>query len=155
MNLSIHITGIKESEAKLEKLRIGLKEGMDPALIEIGVLGSKYFGGVAFQSKGSAFGKPWAPLADSTIAEKDKLGYRGVPDMVRTTNMLNSFGFVMEGNGAVRLSNSAEYFAYHQSADTRHKLPRRVMIGINDSFLAIVKTAVKTQVKIITAGALA
>jgi hypothetical protein len=149
MQMSVHITGLDESKVKLDALKTGLVTGMQPALEEVGELGSKYFGGVAFQSKGSAFGQPWAPLAASTVSEKDKAGYRGYPDMVRTSEMLNSFSFEMTEPGVVRLYNKAPYFKYHQSADDREKLPRRVMIGVNATLEAIVQTAIRKRVILI------
>jgi hypothetical protein len=154
MQMSVHITGLDESKVKLDALKVGLVSGMEPALIEVGELGSKYFGGVAYQSKGSAFGLPWDALSSSTIDEKDRAGYRGYPDMVRTGAMMNGFSYEIPEPGAVRLFNDTPYFAYHQSSKERSKIPRRVMIGVNATLVAIVRTAIKRQVVIVIDGAM-
>jgi hypothetical protein len=120
-------------------------------MTEIGILGSRYFAGIAFQDHGSAFDNPWPPLAPSTVKDKEA-HWRGLPDMVRTGRMRNSFSYKLEPN-AVRLLNTAPYFKYHQSAAARKKLPRRQMIGVNVALMAIVETAIKKQVDVIIAGA--
>lgn len=146
--ISVHITGLDDSIAAMDTLATRLKEGMEPAMSEIGTLGSKYFGGVAFQSKGSAFGEPWEELAASTKAEKAK-DWPGRPDMVRTTEMRNGFTFELLGPSTVRLYNAAPWFVYHQSSEERHKLPRRMMIGINTALMGIINAAVEKQVSVI------
>lgn len=151
LTMSIHIKGLDPAKARIEKIALGFRDEMGPALIEIGELGSKYFGGVAFQSKGSAFGKPWEGLAASTRADKAK-HWPGRADMVRTGQMMNSFTYEVKGSASVRLFNSDPKFEFHQSAAERHKLPRRVMIGVNNTFEAIAVSAVRKQVKVIIEG---
>ena len=144
--MEIHIERLEITQQKLKTLGTALAEGMEPALMEIGELGSKYFGGIAFQSKGSAFGEAWDPLAASTVKEKSK-NWPGRPDMVRTGEMQNSFSYEMQSPGVVRLFNAAPWFKYHQSASERSgRLPRRIMIGVNGSFRQLATGTIRKQV---------
>ena len=147
MQVTIHVNNLDPTIAKLDRLPILIKGSMKPALETIGALGSKYFGGVAFQSKGSMFGKPWAPLAASTLKEKTKAGYRGYPDMVRTKTILDGFDSKLNDTATnVTLFNKAPWFVYHQSAEDRKRLPRRVMIGVNASLKTMIRTTVTKAV---------
>lgn len=143
----IQIKGLEQTNERIAGIAAGLKTGMGPAFQEIGVAGSKYFGGIAFDNRGSVFGASWPTLADSTVADKLK-HWRGKPIMVRTGRMMNGFTYEADGVG-VRLYNEAPYFKYHQSSEPRTKLPRRIMLGINDSFRTMVAALIKTQVGVI------
>lgn len=148
LSMTVEVRNLEHATGLMERLAARLVDGFGPALVEIGEIGSKYFGGVAFESHGSVFGQSWAELASTTRAEKTK-HWPGKPDMVRTGEMQNSFAYeVLEGT-AVRLYNEAPWFVYHQSSEARHKLPRRVMIGVNDSFVVMAKGAIQKQTKAI------
>jgi hypothetical protein len=152
LGLEIHINGLDESVAFVNAVAAGLKTDMGPALVAIGEGGSKYFGGVAFDSKGSEFGKPWAELAMSTKIDKSK-HWPGRPDLVRTGAMQNGFSFEVQDENTVRLYNALEgnYFDYHQLGT--EKMPQRVMIGVTDAFIEMARVAVSTQVAVIIEGA--
>lgn len=151
MQIQIEITGLDATIAKLDTIGTALKVGLAPAMTEIGIMGSRYFSGIAFQSKGSTFDNPWPALAASTVKDKEA-HWRGLPDMVRTGRLRNSFSYKLEPN-AVRLLNTAPYFAYHQSsAQPRKRLPRRQMIGVDAALMSIVEIAIKKQVDVIIAG---
>lgn len=83
-----------------------------------------------FQSEGGMLGKPWQPLAAKTLREKRRLGY---PDdiLVRTGKMRDSFR--SEANATfVDIWNEMPYFVYHQSNQPRKKLPRRIMMRLDE-----------------------
>lgn len=83
-----------------------------------------------FSTKGRTLGSPWAPLKPSTIAEKMRLGYP-LDILVRTGLMRDSF-VSKAGKYEVIVSNPIPYFVFHQSKKPRFKLPRRVMMKIDD-----------------------
>jgi len=83
-----------------------------------------------FRSEGKTLGEPWSPLKASTLIEKRRLGFP--PDiLVRTGRLRDSFKSKPERYEVV-VSNPTPYFIYHQSRRPRHRLPRRVMMKIDD-----------------------
>lgn len=82
-----------------------------------------------FSVQGSNIGENWPPLAASTIAEKQRLGFPLDP-LIRTGQMRNSFTSQF-GAFEVVVSNPVSYFPYHQSRGPRNKIPRRVMMKID------------------------
>lgn len=138
----------KATQARLKKIGKELTSDMSPAMKEIGQKGSIYFAGVAFQTKGQAFNKPWKPLSPVTRQFKTK-NFPGRADMVQTSSIRESFGFESD-DGSVYLKNTDPKFKYHQSKQTRDgKLPRRVMIGVNATLKTIIKKAVRKNVVLI------
>lgn len=73
-----------------------------------------------FASRGATFGERWAPRKDS----------KPHPLLEETGKMRASFEQRI-GPGYLEISNSAEQFKYHQSNAPRTKLPRRVMLKID------------------------
>ncbi len=84
-----------------------------------------------FQTQGRTLGVPWQRLKPSTIKQKIKLGYAGAGPLVRTGLMKRSF-LSRPSSKQVVVSNPTPYFPYHQSSATRKKLPRRVMMKIDN-----------------------
>jgi HK97 gp10 family phage protein len=70
----------------------------------------------------------WAQLADSTISEKEKLGY-APPDnpLLREGDLRDSIGHVVQGHEAAVGSNSD--VAVYQELGTRHMPPRSFLGG--------------------------
>jgi HK97 gp10 family phage protein len=70
----------------------------------------------------------WAQLADSTLAEKEKLGY-APPDnpLLREGDLRDSIGHVVSGHEAAVGSNSD--VAVYQELGTRHMPPRSFLGG--------------------------
>src|SRR5258708_4620453 len=66
-----------------------------------------------FSSKGAVIGEPWKPLRPATLRQKARLGYPS-DTLVRTGAMQRSFKPVVSSDQAV-ISNTADYFKYHQS----------------------------------------
>ena len=84
-----------------------------------------------FQNQGRTLGMPWQRLKPSTLKEKIRLGYSGAGILVRTGKMKRSFQS-KPGHKQVVISNPTSYFPYHQSNKSRNKLPRRVMMRIDN-----------------------
>jgi len=83
-----------------------------------------------FQTQGRTLGEPWKRLAPSTIAQKRRKGYPLTP-LIATGKMRDSFKAGV-GRFHVEISNPVAYFPYHQSRRPRRKLPRRVMMKIDE-----------------------
>lgn len=78
-----------------------------------------------FPEEGRRLNEEWAELAESTKLEKARLGYGGMPILVRTGNLMT--GFRKEADKfRVRVDNPVEYFKYHQLGGGN--LPQRRMI---------------------------
>jgi len=83
-----------------------------------------------FLKNGSVLGEPWAPLAPSTLTEKNaRYGKRRT--LEATGAMRKSFTGTTTKQELI-MENTAEYFKYHQSNKSRKKLPRRVMMKIDE-----------------------
>ena len=83
-----------------------------------------------FRTQGQTLGERWKALTPQTMSQKKRLGYPLVP-LIRTGTMRDSF----KSNPSryeVVISNPTPYFVFHQSRKTRHKLPRRVMMKIDE-----------------------
>jgi len=93
-----------------------------------------------YGSRGALFGERWAPRKDS----------KPHPLLEKTGRMRRSFESDL-GPDYVAITNSAEQFKFHQSAAPRKKLPRRVMMKLDElrktfivkTFQAHVKDALK------------
>lgn len=144
--LEITVSG---SQAVIDKLMASkdmIDAGFKEPLAEIGKDLVKYFSKQPLQSRGGVFGTPWAKLAQSTQAGK-KLHYRqyvNVP-LMRTGKMMKSFNSKVEPLGLV-ISNSVPYFKYHQSTASRHKIPWRPMMLINQPVKDMIQTTISEYI---------
>ncbi len=98
-----------------------------------------YFGNQVFESHGGVYGTPWQALSASTVAFKSKhfRQFAAVP-LQATGTMKRSF---KHSSSALHLeiTNEADYFKYHQSTESRSRLPRRPMFAINRDVKAIIR----------------
>jgi phage gpG-like protein len=81
-----------------------------------------------------AEGRPtkWHPLAEATIRERIRLGYGKGPILQRTRRLRNGFR-THTSNSFLRILNNVPYFKFHQQDKRRgHKIPRRIMVLLQD-----------------------
>ena len=126
--VTITVSGLPKVINKFNSLSEKIKN-LEPEFKELGEYLTKYYSGVAFLSQGQVFGKSWQPLKSSKTKGKK---FPGRQILESTGTMKNSF----ESNPSAKqlvVNNSAPYFKYHQSSKPRFKLPRRVMIGWNNT----------------------
>jgi phage gpG-like protein len=102
-----------------------------------------------FDTEGSMLGKPWQPLAVTTVTKKARHGYP--PDvLVRTGKMKNAFRS-QPNTTYVEIDNPTPYFVYHQSRQPRQKLPRRIMMHLDEKrkqmIVKIFQSAVAEKLK--------
>jgi phage gpG-like protein len=81
-----------------------------------------------FETQGAAIGEKWKRLSPATVSRKARQGMPDTP-LIATGNMRASFQTEVSKDQAV-ISNTAEYFKYHQSNKPREKIPRRVMMKL-------------------------
>lgn len=74
-----------------------------------------------FSSRGALFGEKWEPRKDN----------KSHPLLEKTGRMRRAFSQRL-GPDYVEIANPTEYFKYHQSNAPRRKLPRRVMLKIDE-----------------------
>ena len=102
-----------------------------------------------FATDGGMLGKPWKPLAGTTLTQKARLGYPA-DILVRTGKMRDSFRST-PNNTYVEMDNPSPYFVYHQSNQPRTKLPRRIMMHLDEKrkqmIVKIFQTAVKEKLR--------
>lgn len=131
-NLSLSFT-IEGEDQMMRRLR-GISESMKdfrPEFRNTGRLLLKTFAD-NFGTQGRTIGEPWARLKPATVMQKVRLGFSGAGPLIRTGGMKKSFRSEPTGT-QVRISNDSPHFAYHQSNKPRGKLPRRVMMKIDET----------------------
>ena len=89
-----------------------------------------FFGGAVFDTQGAVIGEPWKPLDQATIRQKRQKGYPATP-LIGSGRMRRSFSFTSTSQ-MVAVYNTTQYFRYHQSRKPRRKLPRRVMLKLDE-----------------------
>lgn len=83
-----------------------------------------------FSTQGRLLGERWPSLSTSTLLQKERMGYPK-DILIRTGRMKGSFNY-QAGSYQVTVGNSAPYFVYHQSKRARTKLPRRIMMKLDE-----------------------
>jgi len=150
MNLRLDFT--IEGEKQMSRYLRGVSEEMKnwyPQFRSTGRLLLKTFQ-ENFSTQGRTIGAPWQRLKDSTVREKVRLGYAGAGILQRTGRMKRNFRSRPERT-QVMISNPTAYFPYHQSNKPRRKLPRRVMMLIDErrrqEITKIFQSAVQDKLK--------
>jgi phage gpG-like protein len=147
LELRFSIEGQTQMFRRLEGISMGMKDWT----VEFAKVGQSLLKTFRdnFNSQGSLLGSPWDPLSPRTIAQKAKLGFPLNP-LVRTTTMREGFLY-KPSNSEVIVWNPTPYFAYHQSIKPRSKLPRRVMMKLDEkrkqTIVKIFQTAVQQLLK--------
>lgn len=128
LEISFEIEGDVQMVRQLQGISRDLKD-WTPEFRKTGSSLSKTFKD-NFDSEGSMLGRPWARLQPTTLAQKVR---RGHPANILqgTGKMKNSFES-SPGKFEVVIRNTAPYFPYHQSNQPRRKLPRRVMMRLDE-----------------------
>lgn len=153
LSFSVTISGTEGVMQKLAGYETRVKN-VQPALQKSGKELKAYYSGIGFESGGGEFGVPWASLSPRTVAYKAKhfAAYSSQP-LMRTGKMKESFTY-KTSPGRLKVTNSMPYFVYHQSTETRHKIPRRAMLGINDPVKQIIKNNIKSHINGVIASIL-
>lgn len=169
MQIIVKVTGLDNAQARLTKLGASFHD-FTATLTGLGEKMIMFFSQNVFLSQGGALGERWAPLADSTEAQKNKK-WPGRGMLVRTGTMQDSFYSDVTPD-TLFISNRASYFPFQQlgtgfsrggtmpfhigSLARAHSnfgghgrgrsLPARPMLGINDGVMELIKEAIKTDI---------
>lgn len=151
LSVVVGVSGDAQFMRKLETLGKTWFEWKE-ALNDTGEHLRAYFSGQVFSSQGGVLGTPWAELSASTQAQKAKhyQQYDTVP-LIRTGKMQDSFAYHATAT-KLEITNTADYFKYHQSSEARHKIPRRRMFGINNDVKEIIRKAFEKAALLKIAG---
>ena len=89
-----------------------------------------------FGDQGATYDDPWAPLAKSTIREKQRLGYGGKPPLVREGTLEAAIGsnVTRDGDNGASVGvdlEAAPYAAYLHYGAEQNNLPARVLVAIS------------------------
>lgn len=145
MNVRIVITGDRATRKKLQKLGRSIYR-LRPAMKNIGEDLSSYYEKVPFGSQGKVYGKKWQKLSPAYAAKKDKrYTGKGLTPLIASGTMQDSFYYKAK-KSSVYVSNSAEYFKYHQSTKPRKRIPRRQMIGTNPEVRRIIRGHIQDEI---------
>lgn len=85
-----------------------------------------------FSENGARIGESWAALKPSTLMQKARLGFGGLPTLVRTGALRDSFRVLDIGNLFVKIGTTVDYSIYHQMG-TKF-MPKRPVVGFPVAF---------------------
>lgn len=166
MQVSVQITGEKELMAKLDKLALGLTN-FTSAFKQLGISLVDFYSDNVFASQGGALsgakgisggqgeGVPWARLAPSTVRAKNKhwgayknstVGTTGATILRATGTMQKSF-YYKSTRQSLEIGNTAPYFDFHQGDGDRTRLPRRPMLGVNNTVKGIIQQVFEADIR--------
>lgn len=128
LELVFEIEGDTQLIRRLQGVEIGMKN-FSPEFKKTGDLLLKTFR-ENFKSEGRDIGEPWKPLKPETLIQKQRLGF--APDILVRTGALKGGFKARPSQFEVVVSNLVDYFSYHQSNRPRNKLPRRIMMKIDE-----------------------
>lgn len=126
MDFEVDISGVKDLQGKLARLKTGLLD-WSSAMRAVGQAFKEYYSTVPFASRGSVFGDTWPDLNPAYKSQKAKK-YPGRPILVRTGALQKGFIFTSTRD-SVRLGNQVDYFEKHQMGDG---VPQRITMALND-----------------------
>lgn len=129
LQLSWTIEGEKQFSRRLLGIETNLRDFTVP-LTRIAIKLKSTFSDDVFKTQGAAIGENWAKLSPYTIATKARKGFPSTP-LIATGAMQKGFRSIVSKDEAI-ISNTQEYFKYHQSNRPRTKIPRRVMMKIGN-----------------------
>ena len=131
MYISFQIEGVTQLSRNLQGVDADMKNWYEE-FKQTGDYLKNFFTNDVFESRGSVFGESWQELSPAYAQQKAKK-YPGAPilELIPAT-MRYSFDFEATG-GYVRVFNTVDYFKYHQSNQSRSKLPRRVMMKLDET----------------------
>jgi len=97
---------------------------------KVGIYLRNFFSGPVFKTEGAVFSEKWAPLKPSTLKVRK---YKGKPILQQTGALMKSFDYIYKAREVLVFNHlMSSYGKYHQSNQPRTKLPRRVMMKLDE-----------------------
>lgn len=139
---------ISSNDSRIQsKLRLLANKGdlLGTELMDaLGKLTAEYAEGPIFNSEGGVIGARWQPLSTKYMNWKNKNTNQSSL-LVFSGKMKDSFAWTAHSD-YVEVGNNAPYFAYHQSSEPRTKMPRRQMIGFDETLKNQIKTKMRSDI---------
>lgn len=154
LRMQVKLVGASELAARLKKVGVDLYD-LHTEMILVGEMLKKFYSSENFTTRGSLLGKPWAPLAASTRADKNA-HWAGKPDLVRTGDLMKGFQFAA-GRMQVAVNNKVTVEGKGQTYNlatlmqkgTSRGMPPRAMMGFTEvlrrDIVAVVDRGVKEK----------
>lgn len=118
-SMSLFISFNIEGEQQISRRIQGLaNKDLGAAFARIGRKLVDFYSGAVFDTEGAVIGQRW-------------VGGPSYHGLVRTGEMRSSFDFIAQSD-RLTIFNTSDHFKYHQSNRPRTKLPRRVMIKLDN-----------------------
>lgn len=127
-DITVTVTGDKELVRKLTAFTGGGGLNLKRSLGASGLYLTRFFSGEVFASRGGVIGKPWPALNARYAASKART-YPGRPPLVKSGEMMRSFGF-KDGAQRLELFNTSDHFDVHQNGSGR--VPQRMMMRVDE-----------------------
>ena len=128
-HLNFDIEGDKAISRRLRIAGAGFKDFRKP-FNKTGKYLRDFIKGDVFETRGRTIGETWKPLNKKYASWKSQ-HYPGKGILEATGKMKSGFKY-KAGRQEVVIGNIVDYFRYHQSNKSRSKLPRRVMLKLNE-----------------------
>lgn len=108
-----------------------------------------------FENEEAPGGRPWPPLAPSTVRNRTKGKNAGSPRILRdTATLARSFSgivTVVGSSGVLEVGTNDPKAKYHQDASegapARTKIPERMMIGFDDDLVALCSGEIEEEME--------
>lgn len=143
----VKIQFVIDGVVELSRMMVGVSTSIEdwtPALSASATQILDFITNDVFDSEGSALEQPWQELSPMYAAIKEHR-YPGQPILVATGKMRDSFNALIDPT-TLTIGNTAPYFVYHQSSLPRHRLPRRVMLGLSQNLKEMIVKNFQQQI---------
>ena len=130
MKISFNIEGEKALSRRLRIVTKGMKDFKKP-FDKTGKYLRDFIKDDVFETRGRVVGETWKPLNKKYAIWKSQ-HYPGKGILEATGNMKSGFKYKSSKQDVV-VGNIVDYFRYHQSNKPRSKMPRRVMLKLNET----------------------
>lgn len=137
-----------DGEVQLSKILLGVSAAVQdwtPALSKSSEDLIEVLSYDVFETEGEAIDEVWAPLSPAYAKQKERI-YPGETILTASGLMRESFTSLVDPT-SLTIGNAMEYFKYHQSSAPRTKLPRRVMMRLNENMKDMVIKNFQTQMQ--------
>lgn len=129
LSINFTIEGVEEIAVDLNFIGRELNDFSEPLQKSNALLRKAI--AVNFKSEGVEFGEKWKELAPSTLKQKARLGFGAKQKLERTGRLKKGWKSQLS-KSSLEISNPTSYFGFHQSNENREKLPRRIMLKIDE-----------------------
>lgn len=129
LKLRFQIEGVTEMSRVIRGID-DKANNLRPEFQKVGKYLKKFYSNDVFASEGGVIGEKWQGLNPQYASWKAKK-YPGKGILVRTGKMKGAFEYKATKTSTT-ISNPTSYFKYHQSRASRSKIPRRVMMKLDE-----------------------